>query len=364
MEENVKNIPINGLEVFDSFMQRTTGRDYEPIRSGIIDIDNALGGGFVRGTLVMLGAAPGAGKTALCQWLFENMAAAGQEVIFINLEMSPDQLIARSISREIWKKEKKTITALKILRGYSWKEEERAIILRAAEEYKKSIAANLAYLPIGENAPIKNNKITEIMGAVKAICDDRKQAGKPAPLICIDYLQLVDGEERDTQESLKRVIMALKREVAIKYNTVVMCIMAQSRAANKTGEADQESGRDTSAIEYSADIMLGLTYTAIEREEECKVKKNPDKADFERERYTMKTIRLFKEAYYNDRVAAKVRSKYPEAGTAKPFEAVTLKINKDRFGCGGSVDLLFDGRHMLFKQVESEENYIQSNLAF
>lgn len=361
MSEEKSNIPF-GTKVFDSFMQRTTGRDYEPIRSGITDIDNALGGGFVRGTLVMLGAAPGAGKTALCQWLFENMAAAGQEVIFINLEMSPDQLIARSISREIWKKEKKTITALKILRGYSWKEEERAIILKAAEEYKKTIAKNLAYLPIGEDAPIVDNHITSIIDAIATVCENRKQAGKPAPLICIDYLQLVDGEERDTQESLKRVIMALKREVAIKYNTVVMCIMAQSRAANRTGEADQESGRDTSAIEYSADIMLGLTYTAIEEGQTYQYQEAGKIATDKT--YDMKAIRLFRRAYYEDGLAARLRKNYPEAGTARPFEAVTMKITKNRFGYCGSVNLLFDERHLQFNQAEPEENFIKNNLAF
>ena len=37
--------------------------------------------------------------------------------------------------------------------------------------------------------------------------------------------------------------------------------MAHGRATNESGEVKQEAGRDTSAIEYSADVLLSLNYT-------------------------------------------------------------------------------------------------------
>lgn len=353
MSEESKAIVLNGCEVLDSFLTKTTTRDYEPISTGITAIDAALGGGFTRGTLVMLGAAPGAGKTALAQVIFEKMAKAGKEAIFINLEMSPDQLIARSLSRRIYDKEGRTIPALEILRGYKWSEANRKSITEAAEEYRKEVTTNLFYMPVGEGAPIQTNKLTEIIGVLKEICEQKQTKGEAAPLICIDYLQLVDGEERDTAEGIKRTIMQLKRDIVLKYNTVVFCIMAQGRAANKEGESDQESGRDTSAIEYSADVMLGLTYTAIadgetyEYKEESKIAKMC--------KYDLKAIRVFRRAYYDDSYAEKMRKNYPQAGNDnRPFERVTLKINKNRFGYCGAVNLTFDERHLSFKQEDGE----------
>lgn len=352
MSEENKAIVLNGCEVLDNFLTTTATRNYEPIATGISSIDAALGGGFTRGTLVMLGAAPGAGKTALAQVIFEKMAKAGKEAIFINLEMSPDQLIARSLSRRIYEKEGRTVSALEILRGYKWSEQNRKSITEAAEEYRREVATNLLYMPVGEGATMQTNKLTEIIGVLGEQIKQRQAKGEEAPLICIDYLQLVDGGERDTAEGIKRTIMQLKHDIALKYNTVVICIMAQGRAANKSGESDQESGRDTSAIEYSADVMLGLTYTAIEDGETYEYKEEGKVAKMCK--YDLKAIRTFRRAYYEEDFAEKMRKNYPQAGYIKPHEAITLKVNKNRFGYCGGVNMIFDERHLTFKQADGE----------
>ena len=102
-----------------------------------------------------------------------------------------------------------------------------------------------------------------------------------------------------------------------------------------------ESGRDTSAIEYSGDLMLGLAYTAIEdrRKYECGEDKNGNARYAE---YDLETIRrLKKEAY--------------EAGKEIPAVCteVSLKVLKSRFTeAERRANLLFDGKHSTFKQVE------------
>ena len=345
---------ISGYDVFEEFKKKTFTRDYEPIKTGLEEIDKALGGGLVRGTFVTLGAAPGVGKTALCQWLFENIAEAGREVIYINLEMSTDQLIARSISRRIWKKYKKTMNALEVLRGYSWKESDRAAINDTLEEYRAKVAPKMFYAPVGANQIIRSNMIDDIEAGLRQLCENRINKGEEAPLICIDYLHLIDGQQRELSEALKGSMLRLKKEIALKYNTVVLCVIANNREANKSGEAEQESGRDTSAIEYSADVMLGLTYTAIADGEEVKIAKPNSKSEFTTEPLTMRTIRAFRRAYYDDSYAEKLRKKYPQAGYITPHKAVTLKINKNRFGYCGAVNLTFDERHLSFKQEDGE----------
>ena len=100
--------------------------------------------------------------------------------------------------------------------------------------------------------------------------------------------------------------------------------------------------------------MLGLTYTAIVDGEEVKIAKPNSKSEFTNEPLTMRTIRAFRRAYYDNSYAEKLRKKYPQAGYITPHEAVTLKINKNRFGYCGAVNLTFDERHLSFKQADGE----------
>lgn len=335
-----------GTGMLDDFFLKITdkeARTFEPIPTGITDIDRALEGGFIRGTLVTLGAPPAMGKTALAQWIFENIAKAGQDVLYINLEMSREQLLARSISRLAYKYESKDFSALDILRGYAWTDEDRDTITKAAEIYRADIAPRFIYNPDGVT-----NNIDSILSVMTEETARIKAQGKPAPLACIDYLQLIDSGERDATEGVKDTIFKLK-DFAKRENTVVLAIIANNRASNKAGTVDMESGRDTSAIEYSGDIMLGLAYTAIEdrRKYECGEDKkgNPLYAE-----YDLDTIRrLKKEAY--------------EAGTDIPAvcREVSLKVVKNRFGeAERRANLIFDGKHSSFQQKELK--YMPENI--
>jgi len=323
------------LEAFLLSVTDKEARTFEPIPTGIKDIDRALEGGFIRKTLVTLGAPPAMGKTALAQWIFENIATAGQDVLYINLEMSQEQLLARSLSRIAWKYEKKDFSALEVLRGYAWTEEQRKAITQAAARYKADIAPHFIYNPEGVT-----NSIDSILSAMEAETARIKAQGKPAPLVCLDYLQLVDSGERDAIEGMKGVIFKLK-DFAKRENTVVFVIIANNRASNKSGTVEMESGRDTSAIEYSGDFMLGLAYTAIEdrRKYECGENKKGEPILAE---YDLETIR-------------RLKKEAQEAGTAIPSvcNEVSLKVLKSRFTeAERRANLIFDGKHSTFNQIE------------
>lgn len=325
------------LEAFLLAVTDTEARTFEPIPTGIKDIDRALEGGFVRKNLVTLGAPPAMGKTALAQWIFENIAQAGQDVLYINLEMSREQLLARSISRLAWKYSKKDFSALEVLRGYAWTREQREAITDAAARYKADIAPHFIYNPDGVT-----NNIDSILAAMEAETARLKAQGKPAPLICIDYLQLVDSGQRDAVEGIKGVIFRLK-DFAKRENTVVFAIIANNRASNKSGTIDMESGRDTSAIEYSGDIMLGLAYTAIEdrREYEYTYEDKNGNEKTGKAPYDLDIIRrLKKEAF--------------EAGKDIPAvcKQISLKVLKSRFTEEERrANLIFDGKHSAFTEI-------------
>ena len=304
-----------GSEMIDSFLREVQTRIYEPLPTGIRDIDAALDGGFMRQQLVCLGAAPGAGKTALAQWIFEGMATKGIDCVFLNLEMSRNQVLARSLAR-CAARNGHTISSVKILRGYDWTEEQRAAIMAAADEYKRTVAPHMIYNP--DNV---NSDLDAILKYIEQEALKAEAKGRQAPCIVLDYLQILTGRDReDGTELIKRAVSDLKR-FAVRHNTVVFLIIAHNRESNRSGTITMESGRDTSAIEYSGDTQIGLTFTR------CL-------------------------SNWKDETGKKNDKKSPDDLTPEERKEITLKIVKSRFGgAGRQVDLRFDGETMTYTQL-------------
>ena len=301
-----------GAGMIDSFLEAVRSRKYEPVPTGITDIDKAIGGGFIRQQLVLLGAAPGAGKTALAQWIFEGMAKRGISCLYLNLEMSREQMLARSISR-IARQNGDTVRVTDILQGYKWTIEQEEAITIAAEQYRSDIAPRMIYNPDGVTADLDS-----ILNYAEEEAQQAEAAGLPAPLVVVDYLQIITGRDReDDTTTIKRAVSSFKK-YAIAHNTIVFLIMAHNREANKTGTVTQESGRDTSALEYSADLQLGLAYTRC-----------------------------------LDRPGQEKKAK--EQLTPEEMQYITLKVTKGRFTRPGTeVDLLFNGETMTYNQLENK----------
>jgi replicative DNA helicase len=302
-----------GAAMVQSFFQAISSRKYEPMPTGLEPLDDVIGGGFIRQTLVMMGAAPGMGKSFFAQQLFEGMAQQGHNVLYFNLEMSREQMLARSFARIAHTREGATMTAIDVLQGYRWTEAQRAIMERTAAAYSADIAPHMAYNPGGSTA-----QLDAILEQMNSAAQRAADAGKEAPLVVIDYLHLLRGDQReDVQTTIKRAMDAFKG-YAMRFNSVVFVILAFNRDANKGGKVNQESGRDSSAIEYSADLMLGLNFAKVE-----------DNQDSE--------------------LAEKLREAAQQEGKDKGRTDYRLKVLKSRLQGGiRSVDLVFSGGYGLF----------------
>ena len=68
----------------------------ERIPSGIDELDRVLGGGWIRGGVVLLGGEPGVGKSTLLLQACAAMAQAGRKVLYISGEESAGQLALRA----------------------------------------------------------------------------------------------------------------------------------------------------------------------------------------------------------------------------------------------------------------------------
>lgn len=240
------------------FFTKISGDDYRPYTTELPFFDDLLDGGPIRQTTLLLLAAPGAGKTTLCQQIAESMAEHGKPVLYLNLEMSREQMIAKSISARCTLAGV-PMNTLEVMQGYKWTDAQREAVNNAVNEYRQKIAPCLQYNPDGVSGDL--DAIKEYLHKVG---ESSKSAGQPAPVVVLDYLHLVTCRGSDVQETVKQSIKALK-DYAQDYETVSIVISATNRDSNRAGRITLESGRDSSGIEYTGDYILSLNYYQVDQ---------------------------------------------------------------------------------------------------
>ena len=97
-QENV----LNYLDIFNDNIKDQEKN--KPLSTGIKTLDEALEGGFYKKNLVILGAISSLGKTTLALQIGDNIARGGNDVLIFSLEMSKEELIAKSLSRNMFLK--------------------------------------------------------------------------------------------------------------------------------------------------------------------------------------------------------------------------------------------------------------------
>ncbi len=85
-KEVQKPVPINKLEI----------NDQERFSTCINELDRVLGGGVVKGSLILAGGDPGIGKSTLLIQVAENVARSGKKVLYVSGEESIYQIKMRA----------------------------------------------------------------------------------------------------------------------------------------------------------------------------------------------------------------------------------------------------------------------------
>lgn len=249
------------------------------LSTGFNNLDSILDGGLYEGLYIM-GAISSLGKTTLALQLVDQLAQSGQDCIVFSLEMARSELISKSISRLTYleagdSKDAKTtrgITAGARYQNYS--QQEKRIISTAIAKYKE-------YAPhIFIHEGIGNIGIEQVKETVKrhiSITGNK-------PVVLIDYLQILapyDMRATDKQNTDKAVL-ELKR-LSRDYKIPVIGISSFNRDSYKAGNGSkgkvtQADFKESGAIEYSADVLIGLEFEAAgskEYKESEEKKKNP-----------------------------------------------------------------------------------------
>ena len=98
-EKNTKPSGIlsksNGQTISFEYLKNET-YDYSRITSNLSEVDRVIGGGFVPGSITLIGGDPGIGKSTLLLQLVGNLSKLKQECIYISGEESLSQIKMRA----------------------------------------------------------------------------------------------------------------------------------------------------------------------------------------------------------------------------------------------------------------------------
>ena len=262
-QENV----LNYLETFSNNI--LDQEKNKPLSTGIKQLDEALEGGFYKKNLVILGAISSLGKTTLALQIGDNIARKGNDVLIFSLEMSKEELIAKSLSRNMFLKAyNKRYTALalttrEILKGIGLNEnllnnKDRIEIYKEAyEDYKENIASNIYITECNDNIDININTINDKIKNHIAITGNN-------PFVIIDYLQIIQNQEKGLTDKqvIDKIVTSLKR-IARDNNITILLISAFNRASYNQ-ESNLASFRDSSTIEYTSDVLISLQHEKLD----------------------------------------------------------------------------------------------------
>lgn len=254
-EEYLKNSTENYLK---SFIDGITDSVNTPcISTGFNKLDEALDGGLYEG-LYIAGAISSLGKTTLILQIADQIALRGKDVLVFSLEMARTELMAKSISRHTLQtilNEGGNISNAKTARGITtgkryinYSQTEKKLITRSITEYSKYSRHIFISEGIGD---IGAQQIRETVKKHILYTGN-------TPIVIIDYLQILApySNRATDKQNTDKAVMELKR-ISRDYKTAVIGISSFNRANYKeavTMEAFKESG----AIEYSSDVLIGL----------------------------------------------------------------------------------------------------------
>ena len=245
-------------EAVGNYLDRIFNPDKTPtIKTGLRDLDWKLsGGGLSAGTLTMLGARRGVGKTAVGLSIVDSALRQGKRVCWISQEMTAEEVVGRLIVA-------RSRVPVAGLRNFN--DDERADIISAAAEVR---AERLTIY----DRPVAPERLW-------ALCRRWKALGK-LDLLGVDYLQIMRldrGDDREVQ-AISDAVMTLK-QIAKENRVPVLCLAQCRREAdrleNKDPRIHMSHFKGSGAIEEHADHAILMWKKDDEsRELQCELAKN------------------------------------------------------------------------------------------
>lgn len=229
------------------------------ISTGFPRLDSALDGGLYEG-LYIVGAISSLGKTTFIAQIIDQIAEAGTDALLFSLEMSRAEIMAKSISRHTIKAVLRDPSALrandaKSARGITDGKRQINYSRKETQLIRDSIIAYSRYadrLFIREG--VGNIGVEEIREAIrKHILFTGHR-----PIVVVDYLQILApySERMTDKQNTDKAVLELKR-ISRDFKLPVIAISSFNRVNYKEA-VSMEAFKESGAIEYSSDVLIGL----------------------------------------------------------------------------------------------------------
>ena len=285
------------MQFVDAIDNAKTGRVY----TGLAALDR-LTGGLRGGKMVVLGARPGVGKTALALQMAVHAARHTGPVLLVSLEMDAAEIVSRMVAAES---------------GIDLQ------ALEAGELTEEQAKRASACYPAISALPIRMAQQTSTPMQVRREAMAMKHSGGLS-MVVIDYLQLMRSDEK--MKSRYEEVTAISREIKLLAMDLHVPILALSQFnrqseggyGKKKSMPTMAEAKDSGAIEQDANLFL-VQYAPEEPAEE-----GPDW-----------------QAYHMCK--------------ANGWEWQVLKVEKNRQGRTGAIPMAFDKARMNFKTIDTKD---------
>lgn len=200
----------------------------------------------------VIGAISSLGKTTFIHQMSDQLAEAGNKVIYFSLEQSALELASKSLSRIMAKKDMRSaLTSLQIRNNGI---DER--IMEAISIYD-NFSSNITIVECNFNTTIDD---------IEKHVDEYVAKNNIRPIVIIDYLQVIQSNnpKLSSKELVDTNVRRLK-QLQKDYNITVIAISSLNRQ-NYLTQIDYESFKESGGIEYTADVVWGLQLEILHNE--------------------------------------------------------------------------------------------------
>ncbi len=204
--------------------------------------------------LYVIGAISSLGKTTFIHQMGDQMAEAGNHVLFFSLEQSILELASKSIARTMAQEDQKN--------GLS------SLQVRRADLSDSQITAAI------DKCKIYSDKMTIVECSFRATIDDITNTvqefirqNKVKPVVIIDYLQVIQPSPESKMTTKDLVDYHVRRlKVLQTDHQLTMIVISSLNRQNYMTAIDFESFKESGGIEYTADVLWGLQLQCIHNE--------------------------------------------------------------------------------------------------
>jgi len=250
-------------EALDDVFRAYKGEESAVVKPGIGALEEIISG-FGPGEMWLLGGRPSMGKTAVGLSLGLNAARAGHSVIIASLEMTPSALAMRALSEAT----NRTDVAA------SYSDMRRGALSEDQARTLYQVSREVAELPITFLPREYQDADLMQVGVKQAL---RRMSTDKAPLVIVDYAQLMRSKARTRYEQITDVSLALKG-LAMSLDLPLIALSQLSRALEQRDDKRPMMSdlRESGQLEQDADGVM-FCY----RDEYYLERERPDESDVE-----------------------------------------------------------------------------------